>query len=328
MKILIAGFGSIGRRHFRNLLAMGQTDILFLRSLKSTLETEELKGFVVETSLNAALAHKPDAVVIANPTAMHLDVAIPAASQGCSLLIEKPISDSLNRTSDLQEALFSASGKALMAFQFRFHPGLQKVKDLLEENAIGKVVSAHAQWGEYLPGWHPWEDYRNSYSARRDLGGGVVHTLSHPLDYLHWLLGDVSSVCGYCAQIPSLQIETEAVAEIGLNFASGAIANIHLDYIQRPGVHELEIIGDQGTIRWDNADGAVQYYSAVEEKWQKFPLRPGFERNDLFLAEMQHFLDMIEKNVAPICSLDDGIMAEIIANAVLQSSAEKRLIEL
>ncbi len=215
-----------------------------------------------------------------------------------------------------------------MAFQFRFHPGLQKVKDLLEENAIGKVVSAHAQWGEFLPGWHPWEDYRNSYSARRDLGGGVVHTLSHPLDYFHWLLGDVSSVWGYCAQIPSLQIETEAVAEIGLKFASGAIANIHLDYIQRPGVHQLEIIGDQGTIRWDNADGAVQYYSAVEEKWQKFPLRPGFERNDLFLAEMQHFLDMIEKNVAPICSLDDGIMAEKIANAVLQSSAEKRLIEL
>ncbi len=105
MKFLIAGFGSIGRRHFRNLLALGQKDILFLRSNKSTLETGELDGFIVENALEKALAHQPDAVIIANPTAYHLDVAIPAASQGCNLFFEKPISDSLERIDEIKIAL-------------------------------------------------------------------------------------------------------------------------------------------------------------------------------------------------------------------------------
>ena len=85
MRFLIAGFGSIGRRHFRNLLALGERDILLYRTRRSTLPDDELQGFTVETDLQAALAHRPDAVIIANPTALHLDVAIPAAKAGCSI---------------------------------------------------------------------------------------------------------------------------------------------------------------------------------------------------------------------------------------------------
>src|SRR5512140_1907619 len=91
MKFLIAGYGSIGRRHMRNLLALGQKDILLYRTHRSTLTEEELAGFTVETDLRAALDYHPDAVIISNPTALHLDVAIPAARQGCHILMEKPV---------------------------------------------------------------------------------------------------------------------------------------------------------------------------------------------------------------------------------------------
>src|SRR4030042_4849275 len=101
MKFLIAGFGSIGRRHFRNLLELGERDILFYRTHRSTLADDELAGFPVETDLRAALAYKPEAVIIANPTALHLDVAIPAARCGCHLLLEKPISHSMAPLSGL-----------------------------------------------------------------------------------------------------------------------------------------------------------------------------------------------------------------------------------
>src|SRR5512142_2715742 len=104
MKYLIAGFGSIGRRHLRNLRALGEEDILLLRSHHSTLPDDEIAGLPVETELRAALSHKPDGVIIANPTALHLDVAIPAAEAGCAILMEKPISHSLERVDDLRKA--------------------------------------------------------------------------------------------------------------------------------------------------------------------------------------------------------------------------------
>ena len=172
MKFLIAGLGSIGRRHLNNLLALGERDILLLRSGRSTLPDKDLDPFPVETDLAAALAQQPTAVIVSNPTAFHLNVAIPAAEAGCHLLLEKPVSHTLDGVSDLQEAVRRGGGQVLVGFQFRFHPGLQKIANLLSEAAIGRPLSFRAHWGEWLPGWHPWEDYRSGFSARADLGGG------------------------------------------------------------------------------------------------------------------------------------------------------------
>ena len=184
MKFLIAGFGSIGRRHLRNLISLGQNDIVLLRSHKSTLPEDEIKDIPVETNITDALAHHPDGVVIANPTALHLDTAIPAAEAGCAVFMEKPVTDSLDRLPELRQALTKNRGRMQMGFQFRFHPGFATLRELIDAGRIGRPLSFRAEWGEYLPGWHPWEDYRKSYSARKDLGGGVLLTLSHPLDYV------------------------------------------------------------------------------------------------------------------------------------------------
>ena len=202
MKLLIAGLGSIGRRHFRNLISLGERDLVLLRTRKATLPDDELTGFPVETDLNEALKkHKPDAVIVANPTSMHLDVAIPAADAGCHILLEKPVSHSLKRLDVLQQAARKTGSKILVGFQFRYHPTLNKARELIRSNALGQVLSVHAHWGEYLPQWHPWEDYRQSYAARTDLGGGVIVTLTHPLDYLRFLLGNVESLWSFNGHI-------------------------------------------------------------------------------------------------------------------------------
>src|SRR5512140_3307319 len=123
MKTLIAGLGSIGRRHFRNLVALGEKDIVLLRTHRSTLPEDELAGYPVETDLIEALKrHKPRAVIVANPTALHLEVAIPAAEAGCAILLEKPISDSMRGLDKLTSAAQASGAKILVAFQFRFHP--------------------------------------------------------------------------------------------------------------------------------------------------------------------------------------------------------------
>ncbi len=327
MKILIAGFGSIGKRHFNNLRALGVKDFVFLRSNNSTLDVSELAEYAVEHSIEAALAHQPDAVVISNPTALHLDVAIPAAVQGCSLLMEKPISHSLARVEELRQAAAAGGSRILVGFQWRFHPTLQKAAEVLQSGQLGRVLSARAHWGEYLPNWHPYEDYRKSYSARADLGGGVVLTLCHPFDYLRWLLGEVDSVWATLARSGELEIAVEDQAEVALQFASGAVGSVHLDYVQQPPSHTLQIVCSQGRLEWNAASGALVQVSATGEP-REYALEAGFERNHLFIDQTRHFLEVIQGDAQPLCTLEDGIRALEIALAAHRANDEGARIQL
>lgn len=328
MKFLIAGFGSIGRRHLRNLRTLGETDIVLLRSHKSTLPDDEITSLPVETDIAAALAHKPDAVIISNPTALHLDVAIPAARAGCAILMEKPISHSLDRLDEFDAAVKTGNAGVLLGYQFRFHPGLRQIKTWLGDGMIGRPLSFRAHWGEYLPNWHPWEDYRASYTARSDLGGGVVVTLSHPVDYLRWLLGDVRTLWAFSGCLSDLELQVEDYAEIGMQFTKGITGSLHLDYYQQPPSHSLEITGTAGRIAWDNADGMARLFTAKSGSWQEVALPAGFDRNDLFIAETKHFLDVTQNKAQPVCTLADGEAALKICLAVHQSATTRQMVTL
>lgn len=337
MKILIAGLGSIGRRHLRNLIALGEKDIVLYRTHQSTLPDDDLGNFPVVNDLESGLDLHPDAVIVSNPTALHLETAIPAASAGCHIFLEKPVSHSLEGIAELQAAQRSGGGQIFVGYQFRFHPGLQKVKALLSEAeslsatqgpGIGRPLSVRAHWGEYLPGWHPWEDYREGYSARKDLGGGVILTLCHPLDYLCWLLGEVESVWAFTDHLNDLDLDVEDTAEIGLRFDNGLLGSVHLDYNQQPPAHFLEIIGTLGTIRWMNDTGNVSLYQAQTNAWEVFPTSAAFKRNDLFQAEMDHFLKVIHRQATPLCSLEDGVRALRIALAARESGEKGQLVHL
>jgi len=333
MRFLIAGLGSIGRRHFRNLITLGEKDIVLLRSHLATLSDDELAGYLVETDIHEALRkHRPNAVVVANPTALHMDIAIPSAEAGCHILLEKPVSNSLERLDTLQQAAQKSGSRILVGFQFRHHPTLNKARELIRSNAIGKLLTVHAHWGEYLPNWHPWEDYRQSYAARADLGGGVILTLMHPLDYLRVIVGEVDALWSFNGHVSPLEITVEDVAEIGLKFKNGAIGGMHLNYVQRPPVHRLEIVGTKGTLRWDNSDGILRLYqmSMPFGSYSDNPPAPvvetfsppeGFERNQLFVAQTRHFLETVRGEKEPVCSLEDGIRALRMALAAIESQS-------
>ncbi len=324
MRFLISGLGSIGQRHARNLLSLGEDDLVFLRSGKGTLQMDGFEEVPCETDLDLALEKwSPDAVVISNPTSEHLPVALRAARNGCHILLEKPVSHNLEGIEALEVALEKNDCDTLVGYQFRFHPGLEKVKALLDAGDLGRPISVNVHWGEYLPDWHRWEDYRQSYSARVDLGGGVILTLSHPFDYLRWFFGDVDSISAAAGTFGDLDIDVEDTAEITLFFGSGLIASVHLDYNQRPPRHGLEIICTEGTIEWDSASGAARWWTAAAGGWQEQRLPENFERNSLFLAEMEHFIDVARRTAEPKCTLEDGVRALEIALAAKQSALEK-----
>lgn len=339
MKYLIAGLGSVGRRHMRNLILLGETDIVLLRTRKATLPDDELANFPVETDINEALQkHKPDAVIVSNPTSLHLDIAIPAAQAGCAILLEKPISGSMERMDELSSAVKKSGSKVLIAFQFRFHPSLIKAKELISNGEIGRIISANVHFGEYLPAWHPWEDYRISYAARADMGGGVVATQCHSLDYLPWLVGEkINSVFGYTAKLSDLEIDVEDTAKIVLRFANGALGSLHLDFNQQPPEHHFTIVGTNGTIKWNLADGAVKMYrphpnpspktgEGLVGDWVEYPLPASWERNVMFLEQTKHFVDVVKGKANPSCTLEDGIQVMKLISAVHESQKMGKVI--
>lgn len=333
MKFLIAGLGSIGRRHLRNLVALGEKDIVLYRTRKATMPEEDLAGFPQETDLRTALEmHKPDGVIVSNPTALHLDVAIPTAEARCSLLLEKPLSHSMERIDHLESALKKGGGRAVVGFQFRFHPGLVRAKQLISDGEIGRVISAHVHFGEYLPAWHPWEDYRKGYAARADMGGGVVLTQCHSLDYLPWLMGDVESVWGFTARLGDLEVDVEDTAKIGLRFANGALGSIHLDYNQQPPSHYFEVVGTKGSLQWNLADGATRIYRAEpveagEGEWESYPLPAGWERNVMFMEEMKHFIAVVRGEAESSCPLEAGIKVQRLIDSVHRSNETRMVVK-
>jgi predicted dehydrogenase len=322
--LVVAGLGSVGKRHFDNLRGLGQTCLALYRTGRGTLKGGDPDGVPIDRDLSAVLARRPRAVIVSNPTALHIPFALAAARAGAHLFIEKPLSDSLEGVEDLRHEVKARGLKALVGFQFRFHPSLRQIKTWLDEEALGRIVSVHARWGECLRSWHPWEDYRGSYSALRKLGGGVVLTLCHPFDYLRWLVGEVVTVSAETAQLGGLEIEVEDSAQVILRFASGAIGSVNLDYVDRPPVHSLRILGRKGRITWDNADGVACLEGRDGRAVAHFRPPAGFERNTLFREEMRHFLRCLDDIDVPVCTVDDGIQALRIALAVIEAARSGR----
>ena len=327
MRFLVAGYGSIGRRHFRNLRALGQEDLVLLRSGRSTLPEDEIKDVPVVRTIEEGLSCCPDGVIVANPTALHLAVALPALAAGCAVLMEKPIDGGLQPVLAERAALEAGADRFLMGFQYRYHPGLIRVRSLIAENTIGRVLSYRIHWGEYLPEWHPWEDYRRSYAARADLGGGVLRTLCHPLDYSAWLFGEPAQLWGYSGKVSNLELEVDDLAEIGIRHETGIVGSIHLDYFRRVARNDMEIVGSEGVIRWRNDDGQVCVLKPgrTPDLWTP---PPGFERNWLFLEEAREFIAVARRTAEPSCTVGDGIRVMRMIEAVRTSMTEERFVRL
>ena len=293
LKYLFIGLGSIGQRHLKNLRKLTDDTIIAYRTTTENIEELNKKYNISSYSdLDRAFDEKPDVVFITNPTRLHMPTALRAAEHNCHLFIEKPISHDLGQIDTLFTIMEKNNKICFTAFNYRFHPNLIKIKELLNQNKIGKVLFARIQVGQYLPDWHPDEDYRIGYSAIEDLGGGVVLTLIHEIDYAYWLFGEIESVIASIEKLSSLEIDVEDMASIILKTKNNVIIELHLDYIQKPATRTCEIVGERGKIVWDYFKNEVKLFQNKENKWTIFK-EDSFERNDMYIYELHHFLQCI-----------------------------------
>ena len=303
MKIVLIGLGSIGTRHVRNLLLLGYNDVSVVS--RGGVLPKEFSGLPCYSSLeNAINKNQFDAAIICTPTAHHLaSLAFLLQANIANIYIEKPVSHTLEKLDEMVQLAASYTSRIVVGYDLHFDPGMQKVKALLEDNVIGKVVSVNAQVGQYLPDWRPQQDYKYGMSACRETGGGVMLDLIHEFDYLMWLIGPVKNIFCQYTNSGALEIETEDVCEVLLQFKNKAIGTIHLDYLQQKLVRNCMITGYNGSIFWDLAATNVRWINSKKEE-SNFAYK-SFERNDRFMAIMKAFLS--GENDDRLTSLQAGI---------------------
>jgi predicted dehydrogenase len=271
--------------------------------------------------LEEALDQKPDVTFICNPSRFHIPTALRAARGGSHLFIEKPLSHDLEGVEELIRLVEEKGLVAYVGYQMRFHPCLQRLHALLSAGSIGKVLAVRAEVGEYLPNWHSYEDYRQSYAARRDLGGGALLSQIHEFDYLYWFFGLPRRVFTVGGHLSSLEIDVEDIASTLMEFqVDGYFIPVHLqqDYVQRPPSRTCQVIGDTGKILVDLNALLVRLYDTNGQVAEETSL-PGFQRNQLFLDELRHFLACVNGEEQPLVDIREGAQSLRIALAAKES---------
>lgn len=325
-RFLVIGAGSIGRRHARNLLELGEQDVIVHDPVgERRAQIERELGLETVAELPAAWSHDPSVALITAPTSIHVPLAGEAVAHGCHCFVEKPLGDSLDGVADVVRAAEERDLVSLVGCNMRFHPGVRALKTLVEEGTLGTILSARFEVGQYLPDWRPAIDYRTSYSAQRALGGGIILDAIHELDYARWLLGEVSDVACFADHVSSLEIDTEDVASILLRFESGAIAETHLDYVQRSYSRGTKLIGELGTAQWDYGKSELDLFT-VADGVTAVPLFESWEPNEMYLDELRHFLRCLAGEERPLTDMADGARTLALALAAKESAATGRAV--
>lgn len=307
--LLVIGAGSIGERHIGILQKLGYTNIHVYRQRNLPLRTI-LPGTVnIFTDWSQLQTIKPVAAIICTPTSQHLKQAVECAALGIHLLIEKPLAATPGGLEELKKQVLQRNVYVQVAYMLRYHPLVKHLQLLISEARLGKLLNFQTYWGEYLPDWHPWEDYRHSYAARKELGGGAALTLSHDIDLVLWLcnsrLEDFSVIKNFRS---SLEVNVEAGADIIFRFANGITGHSHVNFYEKMPNRTYRFV-------FEEAVAVIRYFENLMEisgSDKSYTVNAeGFERNQLFEDQCRYFMSKI-KNFTTQESLEQVETAEQI----------------
>lgn len=324
-RLLIVGLGSIGKRHARLARQLYPGCKITALRHKGCPEIAEPGIDHCVTSLDEALQFNPQVAVIANPASRHVEIALPLAKAGVHLLVEKPISNTAQGVSELIAVCRAHRIVLMAAYNMRFLPSLQRFRQLVLDRRVGRVLSVRAEVGQFLPSWRPGSDYRNNVSAQAKLGGGVLLELSHEIDYLRWIFGEVEWVNATLRKQSGLEIDVEDTAHLILGFRGVSenipvIASLDVDFVRHDTARSCTAIGEAGSLRWNALEGKVELYEQGGNTWQVLDAF-NVVRDESYLAEWKHFLACIEAETSPMICGEDGLAVLKIVDAARNSSA-------
>jgi len=326
LKAVIVGYGSIGKRHSKNLSKFKNIQCFVVTNRKRVKFPS--KNFQKFNSLDECLKLNPDVGFVTNESNVHIKTAIKLANAGCHIFVEKPLSHNGFQIKKLLKLVNKKNLITLMGCNFRFHPCLMKIKKLISSKKIGRIIFVQAEHGSFLPDWHPFEDYKTSYAARKELGGGIVLTSIHEIDYLFWLFGNVKEVYSITGKFSDLDMNADDLSSTILRFKNNVVGEIHLDHFQRSFKRGCKIVGTKGTITWDSRTNVVKLFNNKTKKWKEVMKLKNFDFNSTYIDEIIHFLECVKKNKKTTNDLKEGVIVQNIALTILQSSRNKKMVKL
>ncbi|MEI7525807.1 MAG: Gfo/Idh/MocA family oxidoreductase [Mariniphaga sp.] len=307
-KIFFVGLGGAGQRHLRifKQLLSSQTDFSAFRSTGSTpllnpdfsvnheISVVEKYGLTLFSSIDEGLETNPDLIVISTPSALHFDVAKKAAEKKINIFIEKPFSHNLIGIESFANLVISNNLYFLVSFQRRFHPYLCKIKETLDSGRLGKIITAGFNVSSYVPAWHPYEDFKNLYACKPELGGGVLLTEIHELDLCFWYFGMPDYVSCAGGNWSSIKLEVEDTAQITLEYADFAVS-LNLCFMNQKNQRSLYIDGSDGYLEW-SANGNILKINYFEDGNEEVFVNPGYTNDEMFIAQADYFLNSFSRS--------------------------------
>lgn len=303
--IAVIGLGNIATRHRRNLKMLFPEAKLIVMSASGRIPKEPVTDSDhIAESIDEIIQLQVQFAIIASPAPFHAQHAIPLIKAGIPVLIEKPVSVTQTDAQALIDAEVQYKTPVAVGYCLRYLPSAQQVRQMIQEGVIGNLYNAFIEIGQYLPDWRPTKDYRETVSAKTELGGGVLLELSHELDYAQWILGSLTPKYVVLRASEELGLEVEDNADLLMTTAKGAVVNIHLDFLQRKAHRKCRFIGSEGCIEWDLIRNEVVLIKAKEQ--QEIYSAPEWDKNQMYLEMVTDFIKKINGQPNQSISLQEA----------------------
>lgn len=319
--VLVIGAGSIGERHIRCFQGTQRADVA-VAEVNDGLRKTIMDRYGLTEGFNDyrdAINAKSDCAVIATPAPLHIPMACKLADAKMSVLIEKPVSVSLDGVEELGEVLANRRVVAAVGYTIRAGQPLNAMRTAIQRGTFGTPKQIVAVSGQHFPAFRP--AYRDTYYRSRATGGGAIQdSLTHILNLGEWIVGPISRLCADAAHQVLDGVEVEDTVHV-ITRHGPVMGSYSLNQYQSPNENTVTVICENGTARWEGHLNRWSWMTRSGDPWQSQEFGP-FERDNLFIAQANAFLDAVEHKGEPLCTLEDGIRSLRVNLAVL-SSAEK-----
>ena len=319
-RLAVLGFGSSGQRHAASLRSRFPADEIAVYSSRP----QEDSRFVMTSSLADIAKFCPDVVVVAGVATERLAMvqALPDGLEG--ILVEKPLADTFAKGVEIADWAARKAELTRVGYNLRFSPSIREFKSRIDRGDLGEVLSIRVETGQFLPDWRPDRDYRATASAQKALGGGALLELSHEIDYVRWIFGEIDWVSAWMGKSSDLDIDVEDTACLIVGFANSErtankVGQMNLDLVRRDRTRSLTAVGALGSLRWDGISSTVEEYVAANDNWQQvFAEKPG--PSDTYERQWDGFFSALEGHADEAATLLDGLAALQVVDAAKKSN--------
>lgn len=303
--IAIVGLGNISNKHRANLKKLYPNAVIYAvsssgRAVNNGIENADF----CLSSLQEAIDLKVNFAIIASPATYHLVHAIGFINSGIPVLIEKPLAATACEALMICEAAERTGVPVAVAYCLRYLSSAQFLYSLIKQRTIGHIYNVFAEVGQYLPTWRPNKDYRESVSARSDLGGGALLELSHEFDYLYWIFGDMKPHMSILRSSKELGLCVEDTVDVMATNSTNAVFSIHLDFLQKSAHRKCRIVGSDGVLEWDIIKNKILL---IRENNEELIFDgSGQNRNQMYLSMLADFDNKIQKKANQCITLQEA----------------------